>query len=128
MPTVVFDLDGVIAYGTVEDVYSDEAGWAYEKCDPAIETIRAMRLIKDQVKIVIHTARPIVELEKTKEWLARFNVPYDELIMGKPFGQLYIDDRSFIVPFRFEDWGARGLARAILEHVEKVEKVEHGKG
>jgi histidinol phosphatase-like enzyme len=31
--TLVLDLDGVIATGTTEEVYSDEAGWAFEKCE-----------------------------------------------------------------------------------------------
>jgi len=36
-------------------------------------------------------------LEKlvTMKWLETHRIPYDELILGKPVADLYIDDRSF---------------------------------
>ncbi len=33
-PTAVIDIDGVVAGGTRETVYSDYAGWCFEKCYP----------------------------------------------------------------------------------------------
>jgi len=100
-PTVVVDIDGVIATGTVEKVYSEAAGWAYEKCEPIMSTIDALRGLKAEgVRIVLHTSRWSKDEDVTLQWLGRFKVPFDELVMGKPSGDLYIDDRNFPVPFR----------------------------
>lgn len=94
--TVCFDLDGVIATGTKEDVYSEEAGWAYEKCDPILTMILTMRqLHKEEYKIIIHTARKQCDRDKTVLWLNKFSVPYDELVMDKPYADLYIDDHGY---------------------------------
>ena len=60
--------------------------------------------------IVIHSARhmkscdgdvSLVEQkigQKTREWLKRYGIPYDELCFGKPYAHIYIDDLA--LPFR----------------------------
>lgn len=58
--------------------------------------------------ITIHTARHMVTCDNDAElaykrlgdvtifWLARNDVPYDQLVFGKPYGQLYIDDKAML--------------------------------
>ena len=64
-----------------------------------------MRNLKDQGHyLIIHTGRHMRTcngdvtkvIEKigkiTEEWLEKWNVPYDELVFGKPYADIYIDD------------------------------------
>lgn len=92
----VVDIDGVVADEGEERVYSEEAGWPYDRC-VVIEAGRDLvrGLYKSGVRIVFHTARPAVDRDVTKKWLARHDIPYHELVMGKPLGDVYLDDRSF---------------------------------
>lgn len=116
-PTAVVDIDGVIATGGKE-VYSNEAGWAYEKCTPIAEGILMLRRLKEEgVYVVLHTARWESDREKTVAWLERFKVPHDGLVMGKPSGDLYIDDRGY----RFIE-GRAGQTEAVLYHFEGLRR------
>lgn len=100
MKIAVIDIDGVVATGTIEEVYSDAAGWNYSKCVPISEGIRFVReLYEAEVYIKLHTARPRSDLDVTREWLLKYGVPYHELIMDKPFGDIYIDDRNYPIAF-----------------------------
>lgn len=100
----VFDLDGVITIkpklqddienGTVQ-LNIDELRECYKSTKPnqkAIEKMKQIALHRD--KIIIHTARHETDRDITMMWLNIHNVPYDELIMGKPHGHFYIDDKS----------------------------------
>jgi hypothetical protein len=98
---VCFDIDGVIANGTTEDVYSDKAGWAYEKCTPERKVISILWELHNQgVYIILHTARLSCDKEKTVKWLFDHGVVYDELVMNKPFAHVYVDDKNF--PLKFD--------------------------
>lgn len=99
-PRICFDIDGVIATGTVETVYSDDAGWAYDKCTPIQKTIDLIRQLDDNgCDIVLMTARYEEDREKTVSWLKRHQIPYKKLVMGKPNADLYIDDKNYPEPF-----------------------------
>ncbi len=119
--TVVFDMDGVIAHGTRETVYSDKAGWRYDNCEPIEETIHLMhRLRQNDVYIKIHTARWHRDLRLTYDWLKKHGVPFDELIMGKPSADLYIDDKNFPAGYTPEDgWFQRVIDMARLNKKEQ---------
>jgi uncharacterized HAD superfamily protein len=118
---VCFDLDGVIATGTTEEVYSDKAGWAYEKCEPLQKTIDLIwELRNESVHIIIHTARPVSDTKKTISWLDKHGVAYDELVMGKPYAHVYVDDRNFPVPF---DPHAVGIRTALISQLEKISQL-----
>jgi hypothetical protein len=117
-PTIVFDIDGVIATGSREEVYSNEAGWAYEKCVPIPSTITVIQEIYRRttdikgirsLRVILFTSRWAKDQEKTEKWLKYHGVPYDELIMGKPPADLYIDDRNFPVRFEPGEYGADKL-------------------
>lgn len=44
--------------------------------------------------IVLHTSRLWHDYDVTVEWLKKGNVKYNVLIMAKPLGDYYIDDRN----------------------------------
>ena len=95
---IVFDLDGVICE-------LKKPSESYADVIPKNDVIEKMRnLRKDGHYLIIHTGRHMRTcngdvskvIEKigkvTEDWLEKCNVPYDELIFGKPYADLYIDD------------------------------------
>jgi len=50
--------------------------------------------------ITIYTARGWNELKTTKSWLKKNKIKYHQLILGKPVGDVWIDDRAL----KFENW------------------------
>lgn len=107
--TLVVDLDNTICFSNTDpearkrnDTYE-----LYYDPEPNLPLIYKLRLAKKQgYTIVISTSRRMMthagDLHKiradveayTTAWLDRYDVPYDELIFGKPFGVYYIDDKS----------------------------------
>tara|TARA_E500000331_G_scaffold354289_1_gene406937 strand:- start:1024 stop:2100 length:1077 start_codon:yes stop_codon:yes gene_type:complete len=95
---IVFDLDGVICeLKKPSESYSDVI--------PKKKVIQKMRNLKDEGHyLIIHTGRHmrtcdgnvVKVIEKigkiTEDWLKKWKVPYDELIFGKPYADIYIDD------------------------------------
>lgn len=121
-PTIVVDIDGVLATGGPE-VYSNEAGWAYEKCTPILETISFLRYLRQSgIRIVLHTARWEEDRAKTSGWLSMHNVPYDQLVMGKPSGVLYLDDRSWPHGFDPAIHATVEAAEALLKRLRDIQK------
>ena len=103
MNTLIFDIDGTIC----PIKKSDEK---YEDLVPYPEMIKKMTLYKKKgFKIVLFTSRNMRTyggdinkiLKNTKpvleKWLKKWNIPYDDVIYGKPwpgFLGFYIDDRA----------------------------------
>jgi capsule biosynthesis phosphatase len=96
--TVVVDVDGTIL--TTE-------GRDYENSQPMKEVIKGLRVLKEHGwYIILHTARGMGrsngDIEKVREQVTKeissfcekHDVPYDELILGKPWARVYIDDRA----------------------------------
>jgi capsule biosynthesis phosphatase len=103
---IVIDLDGTICPIKKSDQqYSD-----LKPLDEAVEKLREMRAAGHY--IIIQTARNMATQQGnlgkvmqnigkiTLDWLAQYDVPYDEIYFGKPNAHLYIDDRAF----RFNTW------------------------
>ena len=95
---IVFDLDGVICE-------LKKPSESYSEVSPKKKVIQKMRNLKDHGHyLIIHTGRHMRTcngdvtkvIEKigkiTEEWLDKWNVPYDELVFGKPYADIYIDD------------------------------------
>jgi capsule biosynthesis phosphatase len=95
---IVFDLDGVICE-------LKKPSESYSEVIPKKKVIQKMRNLKDDGHyLIIHTgrhmrtcdgdvAKVIEKIGKiTKEWLEKWQVPYDELVFGKPYADMYIDD------------------------------------
>lgn len=88
--TICFDLDGTLCTNT---------GGSYEDAEPFSWAIkRVNRLAKAGHRIVIFTARGsktgIDWTSLTRGQLERWNVHYDELVLGKPSADVYVDDRT----------------------------------
>jgi capsule biosynthesis phosphatase len=105
---ICFDLDNtLVTYPTIDkDYYSVE---------PIQEVIDYVKFLKSQGHtIIIHTARRmathnnnlgavIADIGKcTIETLEKFEIPYDELIFGKPIADFYFDDKSVDPKLDFE--------------------------
>ena len=95
----VFDIDGTICDKNKND--------DYDKCFPYLERIRTVNMLYDEGNtIVFHTARgmgrhnnnaqlAIQEFYSlTEAQLGEWGVKYHQLILGKPSGDLYIDDKG----------------------------------
>jgi len=111
---IVVDLDGTIC--TLK-----KPGETYRDAVPlpgAVETLQ--RYKREGHYIIIHTARNMRTCEGnvgkimasigklTLDWLERYSVPYDELVFGKPDGDIYIDDKAL----RFGSWDQATLTMA----------------
>lgn len=99
--TIVCDLDGTLCEQGDIDTYADVApkldvikslNWASEQCGykVVIHTARGMNTFKGDVKKIKKKLGPL-----TRKWLKRHGVKYDELIFGKPAGEIYLDDRGW---------------------------------
>ena len=102
-PTIVLDMDGVIATGTPETVYSEEAGWAYENCTVVEGALESVKMMSEKYNIILSTARLEQDAEKTMKWLDDNGfLPYlAEVHVGvKPSAVAYIDDRGY----HFQNW------------------------
>ena len=92
--TLVIDLDGVIC----EEKPTFERSLALP-VPGAVSTLKALKNTYGY-KIIIYTARSWSEYEMTKAWLCKEEVPHDLLVMGKPVGDYWIDDRAI----KFTSW------------------------
>lgn len=86
----VFDIDGVIAQ------FSKELDYAH--VEPRTEMVKVIQKLHEYGNtIVLFTARGYVTGQDweavTKEQMKKWNVPYDELIFGKPNADYYVDDK-----------------------------------
>jgi len=65
---------------------------------PIKETIKVVNnLFKQGHYIVFFTSRPSWDYEVTKEWLIKNEIRFNQLIMGKPLGDVYIDDKNMLL-------------------------------
>ena len=91
------DLDNTLCFTEKSD---------YENSVPILERIRYVNELKKQGNhITIWTARGgrtgIDHRELTLKQLKEWNVEYDDLLMGKPDYDIYIDDKSFNVDIKW---------------------------
>ena len=84
---LVIDIDGTIC--TEERTFSRSLAAPKEG---AVETVN--KLFKSGHTILFYTARSWNEYEMTQDWLKRNGFKYHQLIMGKPIGDFWIDDRA----------------------------------
>ncbi len=91
--TFVIDIDGTIC---------TQNGSNYQDAEPIFEVIEiANNLFKEGHRIVYFTARGTTTgidwTDLTKNQLLRWGVLHTSLIMGKPFGDFYIDDKGLSI-------------------------------
>jgi len=101
MKKIVIDLDGTITRKETSD---------YKGVEPAPDVVEALKNYKQQgFQIVIYTSRNmrtyegevgkinVHTLPVILEWLETHDVPFDEVIVGKPwcgFEGFYVDDKT----------------------------------
>jgi uncharacterized HAD superfamily protein len=84
---IIIDLDGTIC--TEEKTYSRSLA---KPIEGAIESIN--KLYQKGHIIIIYSSRTWMEYELTSHWLNENGVKYHQLILGKPIGDVWIDDRA----------------------------------
>jgi hypothetical protein len=90
---IIIDLDGTIC--TEEKTYSRSLA---KPIEGSIEAINY--LYERGHTIIIYSARTWMEYEMSMNWLKTNNVKFHQLILGKPIGDVWIDDRAI----RFNSW------------------------
>lgn len=90
---IIIDMDGTIC--TEEKTYSRSMAKPNEG---AIESIN--KLVDEGHTVIIYSARSWQEYEMTVDWLQRHGVKYHQVVMGKPIGDVWIDDRAI----RYNNW------------------------
>ena len=84
---IVIDLDGTICNEMRQ----------FSRClaEPYPDAVATINELYDAGHtIIIYSARTWVEYEMTVDWLKRHGVKYHQLFMGKPVGDVWIDDRA----------------------------------
>ena len=84
---IVIDMDGTIC----TEMRQFSRCLAKPKAD-AVKTIN--ELYEAGHTIIIYSALTWVEYEMTVDWLKRYGVKFHQLFMGKPIGDVWIDDRA----------------------------------
>ena len=103
MNSIIFDIDGTICtikkqnekyidlipnkemVKKIKDLKSD--GYKI-----ILFTSRNMRTYNNDIDLILKNTKPVIE-----KWLEKWDIPYDELIVGKPWpgpNGYYVDDRS----------------------------------
>lgn len=106
MSRICIDLDGVICELRKEDE-------KYEELKPVNGSVDKIKQLKQAGHYIIiytarrmkthnaNTAKVIADIGKiTLDWLEKYNIPYDEIMFGKPWADIYIDDNAY----RFKSW------------------------
>ncbi|MCC7701846.1 HAD hydrolase family protein [Janthinobacterium sp. GW460P] len=84
---IIIDMDGTIC--TEEKTYSRSMA---KPLDNAVESVN--NLYDEGHTIIIYSARTWMEYEMTVDWLSRYGFKYHQLMLGKPIGDVWIDDRA----------------------------------
>jgi len=88
----VIDIDGTICKSFNYKTFTDDEYIARKPIKSAVEKLR--KLHANGNRIILNTARNWDVHGVTKKWLAIHSIPYDTLVMGKPLGDFYVDDRN----------------------------------
>lgn len=89
---IIIDLDGTIC--TEQKQFSRSLA---VPIDGAIEAINSMY---QNNTIIIYSGRTWAQYEMTVQCLRKYNIKYHQLILVKPIGDIWIDDRAI----QFRSW------------------------
>lgn len=90
---LIVDIDGTIC--------TEERQFSRPMAAPKENAIEAIAKLKSQGHtVILYSSRTWAEYEMTVDWLRRHGVEYDQLILGKPVGDYWIDDRAI----EFTSW------------------------
>lgn len=102
--------DGISFVFDIDDTICNNKNRDYENAEPIKEVINKINYLYDNgATIKLYTSRGMVscngDIEKIiiknksilEKWLKKSKVKYNELIFGKPLGDLYVDDKAMNV-------------------------------
>lgn len=90
---LVIDIDGTIC--------TEEKQFSRSLATPLAGAVESLKTLKKQGNtIILYSARTWSEYEVTVDWLSRYEIPFDQLVLGKPQGDYWIDDRAI----SFSNW------------------------
>ena len=90
---LIIDLDGTIC--------SEEKTFSRSMAKPLPGAKDTLAKLKEQGHtLIIYSARGWNEFEMTIKWLNDNEISYDQVILGKPVGDYWIDDRAV----NFKSW------------------------
>jgi uncharacterized HAD superfamily protein len=90
---LIIDLDGTIC--------SEEKTFSRSLAKPKKDAKESIEKLKNAGHIIIiYSARSWNEYEMTIDWLKKNKIPFDQLVLGKPIGDYWIDDRAI----NFTSW------------------------
>ena len=126
MKRIVIDLDGTITQKETSD---------YDGVRPNLDVVAALRRYRAEgFEIVILTSRNmrtydgnigkinVHTLPKILNWLARHEVPYDEVVVAKPwcgFDGFYVDDKT-VRPSEFASMSYEEIQAMLSEEASKT--------
>ena len=90
---LIIDIDGTIC--TEEKQFSRSMAKPLKGAQKALSKLKAEGHI-----IILYSSRNWAEYEMTIDWLNKHKFPFDQLILGKPQGDIWIDDRAL----KFSSW------------------------
>lgn len=90
---IIIDLDGTIC--TEEKTFSRALAKPMKNAKENIN-----KLNSEGHTIIIYSARSWNEFELTVDWLKKNKIKYHQLVLGKPIGDVWIDDRAIA----FDNW------------------------
>ena len=93
MSQLIIDLDGTIC--TEEKIFNRGLATPLPGAKEALDKFK-----EEGHTIIIYSARGWNEYDMTIRWLKSNYIPYDQVVLGKPIGQYWIDDRAI----RFTSW------------------------
>jgi len=83
----IIDIDGVIC----------NVSRPMKDCKPFENIIYKINSLYPDNKIILHTSRFECDRKITVKWLKKYKVKYHKLVMGKPNGDFYIDDKNMSI-------------------------------
>lgn len=90
---IIVDLDGTIC--------SEERQFSRSLAKPLRGAVESLQELVDRGHtVIIYSARTWAEYEMTVDWLNQHKVPFSQLVLGKPEGDVWIDDRAI----GHQDW------------------------
>ncbi len=102
MRRFVVDIDGTIIYSRLETIGVEDLSYTVIGFNKKL--ILALNKLYDKGDIIVlYTGRHWNHLQTTIEQLTKVGIKYHSLVLGKPVGDFYIDDKS-ILPDDFTEW------------------------
>jgi len=90
---LIIDIDGTIC--------EEKRQFSRSIAKPLPNAAKSLKALKNKGHtIILYSARTWAEYEMTFSWLREHDIPFDQLILGKPEGDYWIDDRAI----HFSNW------------------------